>query len=1372
MSGKARESKLVFDGRFNTAARLVAGATALVFAWLAGPVNAFAPARPVRRPVSRLAARGLTQTPDAALRKKIAAREAAERSKPRPPVRDLSEAEMNACRGSGPYRNANFAGSPMPWHKSLRDVNLSTGNLFKSFTDVQVAPGKGAGLVLQRTYNSQDEREGAFGIGWTHAYDIRIEEAGPGTPLPAGQTPVDEDGNPDAPDLDADRVPRTDFFGGKHYYTRDADGLYTPPGYMFDELDSTYDQFLASGPPTPLEDTQKGMDGTVKHFVANGTLPTSLGGGINHNERVCDSITDRHGNQTELIYGLTVTNPDGSTRKLLTQVKDPSQRTLTFTWNNLGTTAAPHWRVIQVQGPLYRVTYEYHSNPADAASYRNLWKVRLDRDGLDRATTYLYGSYTGANGTENGLLTAIVDPLGHSVQYSYALTEMDWHNIGNNNGNNPTGTVWVHRVTENAGVDGNDNPRTLYWDIFFRDISPAEFHVVCVSQVGHSFSVTRDAYGRILDIGHGVISHQPINFLRYTFAYDASNNVTESVAIHRRMDTSSGGYEVRGGDVGVTATYGPHGNVLTQQVVYGINTTAPIIASRTEYQYYNASKYFQKASVTQKGAAGNSDHRTSTFDYFDSGDADPGNRGQVKWVRDAGYANPNSTSYGRQWEYGYNQNGQKAWERNLKGVKTVFAYGDAWGNLTQVVQDPSDPSTSHAGLSRTTSMSYDVAGRVLSSTDPTGRTSNFAYNSLGQPETAQLPATANTPSETVTYGYGANGRTETVSDNRGMTTLAYEPGCDRVRSVTDPVTGTLSYTYMPSGERKTMTLPGGGGTVTYHYGDPAFPPEEGLYSMNSAELIWPKDDPNSIGLALTGITDDGAQGRRVDVMLGRDGRLLHTWFNQAFDGSGNRTRYCQSSYNYGEDYQASQYGRPELVQVRTRWHADATASSPVEDVLLSQNDYTYDAFMQRHTNTHSWTGQNNAVQSRTETYGYDEQSRLKTVNYGDGQSQGYGFDAMGNRTQKTESVGGSTVTEGYAFDDANRLVSRNGQAYTNDANGNTLSGGGRTNVWDSQNRLVQCLASPGGVSTDSTFAYGSDGLRRRMQVSTPAHGSTPSQVKATDYVLDGQSVVREIVNTAVSGGNPVQEVVTYLQGPNGPMYRRVGAATDVRWYVYDGLGSVVGEVDVNGSLTATKDRDVYGLTRSAAGTGTTSHGFVGSLGHQTDEVTGLVYMQARYYDPAVGRFASEDPACHGVNWFIYCDDDPVGKVDPTGKATEHAIAAVAAYLGAKLFDRGLSLIGKGHAMILAGGEMIETGRYLMALGDSMMTGPSIGAAGAGGAVWLSGEALEIQGANTVKMGVKAQLQGALCCLGGSILMYAGVDTATVKAVWDTVAQKL
>jgi RHS repeat-associated protein len=122
----------------------------------------------------------------------------------------------------------------------------------------------------------------------------------------------------------------------------------------------------------------------------------------------------------------------------------------------------------------------------------------------------------------------------------------------------------------------------------------------------------------------------------------------------------------------------------------------------------------------------------------------------------------------------------------------------------------------------------------------------------------------------------------------------------------------------------------------------------------------------------------------------------------------------------------------------------------------------------------------------------------------------------------------------------------------------------------------------------------------------------------------------------------------YLQGPNGPMYRRGANVADVRWYVYDGLGSVLGEVDVNGNLTSTKKHDAYGLNRGVTGTPTSKHGFVGDLGHTNDDEIGLLYMRARYYDASLGRFTSEDKGYQGANWYWYCGDNPVNFVDENG----------------------------------------------------------------------------------------------------------------------------
>ncbi len=44
----------------------------------------------------------------------------------------------------------------------------------------------------------------------------------------------------------------------------------------------------------------------------------------------------------------------------------------------------------------------------------------------------------------------------------------------------------------------------------------------------------------------------------------------------------------------------------------------------------------------------------------------------------------------------------------------------------------------------------------------------------------------------------------------------------------------------------------------------------------------------------------------------------------------------------------------------------------------------------------------------------------------------------------------------------------------------------------------------------------------------------------------------------------------------------------------------------------------------------------------------LSHSNARYYDPATGRFLSEDPARDGVSWYGYCGGNPIGYIDPFG----------------------------------------------------------------------------------------------------------------------------
>ncbi len=286
--------------------------------------------------------------------------------------------------------------------------------------------------------------------------------------------------------------------------------------------------------------------------------------------------------------------------------------------------------------------------------------------------------------------------------------------------------------------------------------------------------------------------------------------------------------------------------------------------------------------------------------------------------------------------------------------------------------------------------------------------------------------------------------------------------------------------------------------------------------------------------------DDG--GKICEYNIDRTGLMYQAKWNETFDNTGKLVQWCQTDYaydSYGADDPQTHGWLDEIKNTYHHINQDQTESISV----LTQNDYTYNKAGMRLTNQIS----NNAGVVRTETYGYDTVYRLNTVNYGDGETQTYSFDSIGNRLQKTDN----NLTENYTYNGANMLLTRGTNNYTNDANGNTLTGGGRTNTWDSQNRLTQCVYN----GTTSQFTYASDGLRHRSVATTGNNTTT------TDYVLDQNLFVQEMQNGAVTA--------TYLVGARGPEYRR-DASGSIKWYSYDGLGSVLGEVDANGNLTATK----------------------------------------------------------------------------------------------------------------------------------------------------------------------------------------------------------
>lgn len=110
-----------------------------------------------------------------------------------------------------------------------------------------------------------------------------------------------------------------------------------------------------------------------------------------------------------------------------------------------------------------------------------------------------------------------------------------------------------------------------------------------------------------------------------------------------------------------------------------------------------------------------------------------------------------------------------------------------------------------------------------------------------------------------------------------------------------------------------------------------------------------------------------------------------------------------------------------------------------------------------------------------------------------------------------------------------------------------------------------------------------------------------------------------------------------------------GTAETVTYVYSDNQGTPIAEADAQGSITA-----VFGYTPYGRSTGVAPEG-LGYTGHVNDPDTGLVYMQARYYDPATGRFLSADPVTpspgnlFSFNRYDYANNNPIVNIDPDGR---------------------------------------------------------------------------------------------------------------------------
>lgn len=132
------------------------------------------------------------------------------------------------------------------------------------------------------------------------------------------------------------------------------------------------------------------------------------------------------------------------------------------------------------------------------------------------------------------------------------------------------------------------------------------------------------------------------------------------------------------------------------------------------------------------------------------------------------------------------------------------------------------------------------------------------------------------------------------------------------------------------------------------------------------------------------------------------------------------------------------------------------------------------------------------------------------------------------------------------------------------------------------------------------------------------------------FSYDGQDVVLD----RNSDGSTVEYVNG--QGVDNHLWQR-SSVTGVLYFVTDHLGSTWALTDSLGNMVEQVNYDSFG---DGAGSALTRYGYTG---RERDADTGLYYYRARWYDPQVGRFISEDPIGlnGGINLYAYVQNDPI-----------------------------------------------------------------------------------------------------------------------------------
>ncbi len=534
------------------------------------------------------------------------------------------------------------------------------------------------------------------------------------------------------------------------------------------------------------------------------------------------------------------------------------------------------------------------------------------------------------------------------------------------------------------------------------------------------------------------------------------------------------------------------------------------------------------------------------------------------------------------------------------------------------------------------SYAYDAANRVIATTDGLGATR--------------------------TLGYDLRDDAISVTDARGnVTTLGYDI-YKRPDARADPDAGAYPYEYLYHYDRidnlngaNSPSRKDGYSTSTVIGYDALSRVTNDMfsnYSYDAASNLLSASGQYSVGYAYT----YDQLNRRVSA-TSPPAFPTPVTFSYAYDALSRRTGLSDT---LGGTTLYAYDGEDRLTSLTTPWGGVITQSYDTAGRPLR---LAYPNGLDADLSFEANTGRLASINHRVGTlaapiaqynHSYDIRGNLATLQELTG-TKNYNYDPIERLTGVTQTLPApATQVESYAYDtEGNRVASQISAAYVTDPANHVLSDAINTYTWSTDGDLTSRTPKNGGVGYNfsSTFVgvanqmrldniAGSDGSAISFyydpfQRLVSRHWPAPRGDDALYY--DGPDVVLELRYPSAGGS----QWVRYVHGPGAdqPLATEVyplGAAPtpgagSQYYYHADGEGSIRLLTDVNGQIANRYDYDSYGQRLSVIESLPLQP--YGWKGREWIPGPNIYYNRARFYDPVLGRFMSQDPLGYGGRRF-------------------------------------------------------------------------------------------------------------------------------------------